>query len=72
LSLPNDFDDEKSKAGRRGQLYQKAQTNAEFKTARELLAAQDSQVKAATSDRYPSFFAALQGHYPGHPARGFV
>ncbi len=41
----------------------------EFKQLAEALAAQDSQVKAATADRYPSFFAALHGSLAGAPGR---
>jgi outer membrane protein len=41
----------------------------EFKELAEALAAQQSQVKAATSDRYPSFFAALKGSLAGAPGR---
>lgn len=41
----------------------------EFRQLAEALAAQESQVKAATSDRYPSFFAAVQGSLAGAPGR---
>ncbi len=41
----------------------------EFKQLAEALAAQESQVKAATSDRYPSFFAAFLGSLAGAPGR---
>ena len=41
----------------------------EFKQLAEALAAQELQVKAATSDRYPSFFAALHGSVAGAPGR---
>jgi outer membrane protein TolC len=41
----------------------------EFKQLAEALAAQESQVKAATSDRYPSFFAALKSSLADAPGR---
>jgi len=41
----------------------------EFKQLAEALAAQKSQVEAATSDRYPSFFVALQASLAGAPGR---
>jgi len=40
-----------------------------LKERHEALAAQESQVKAATSDRYPSFFAAAQGSLAGAPGQ---
>ena len=41
----------------------------EFKQLEAALEAQKSQVKAAQSDRYPSFFAALEGSLAGAPGR---
>jgi outer membrane protein len=49
---------------------QKALTGRpELKQLEEALAAQDSQVRAAQSDRYPSFFVALFGSLAGAPGR---
>jgi len=50
-------------------IQKAADQRPEFKQLAEALAAQDSQVKAATSDRYPSFFAGLQGSLAGAPGR---
>jgi len=50
-------------------LRNAADKRPEFKQLAEALAAQESQVKAATSDRYPSFFAALKGSLAGAPGR---
>jgi outer membrane protein TolC len=50
-------------------LQNAADKRPEFKQLAEALAAQESQVKAATSDRYPSFFAALHGSLAGAPGR---
>ena len=41
----------------------------EFKQLDEALAAQESQIQAAQSDRYPSFFVALVGSLAGAPGR---
>ncbi|MGA3206376.1 MAG: TolC family protein [Syntrophales bacterium] len=41
----------------------------EFKQLAEALAAQKSKVEAAASDRYPSFFVALQASLAGAPGR---
>jgi outer membrane protein TolC len=41
----------------------------EFKQLDEALAAQASQIQAAQSDRYPSFFVAFQGSLAGAPGR---
>lgn len=41
----------------------------EFKQLDEALAAQASQIKATQSDRYPSFFVALEGSLAGAPGR---
>jgi len=41
----------------------------EFKQLEEALAAQQSLVRAAESDRYPSFFVALEGSLAGAPGR---
>ncbi|MFB3924501.1 MAG: TolC family protein [Syntrophales bacterium] len=41
----------------------------EFKQLAEALAAQDYRIKAAVSDMYPSFFAAVQGSLAGAPGR---
>lgn len=41
----------------------------EFKQLDEALAAQESLVRAAESDRYPSFFVALEGSLAGAPGR---
>jgi outer membrane protein TolC len=41
----------------------------EFKQLAEALAAQKSQIKAAESDRYPSFFAAIQASVADAPGR---
>ena len=50
-------------------LQKAAEKRPEFKQLAEALAAQESQVKAAASDRYPSFFAALKGSLAGAPGR---
>ncbi len=50
-------------------LTQAADQRPEFKQLAEALAAQEFQVKAASSDRYPSFFAALQGSVAAAPGR---
>jgi outer membrane protein len=44
-------------------------TRPELKQLAEAISAQEFQVKAATSDRYPSFFAALHGSLAGAPGR---
>jgi outer membrane protein TolC len=41
----------------------------EFKQLDEALAAQKSQIQAVQSDRYPSFFVALEGSLAGAPGR---
>jgi len=41
----------------------------EFKQLEEALAAQQSLIRAAESDRYPSFFVALEGSLAGAPGR---
>jgi outer membrane protein len=41
----------------------------ELKQLAEAISAQEFQVKAASSDRYPSFFAALHGSLAGAPGR---
>jgi outer membrane protein len=41
----------------------------EFKQLDEALAAQESQIQAVQSDRYPSFFVALEGSLAGAPGR---
>jgi outer membrane protein TolC len=41
----------------------------EFKQLDEALAAQESLVRAVESDRYPSFFVALEGSLAGAPGR---
>jgi outer membrane protein len=59
-------------AGFRGleDYIQKAYTERpELKQLEEALAAQDSQIKATQSDRYPSFFVALEGSLAGAPGR---
>ncbi len=50
-------------------LQTAAAERPEFKQLAAGLAAQEFQVKAATSDRYPSFFAALKGSVAGAPGR---
>jgi len=50
-------------------IQQARSERPEFKQLAEALAAQESQVKAATSDRYPSFFAAVKGSLAGAPGR---
>jgi outer membrane protein len=42
---------------------------AEFKQLREALQAQEYQVQALQSDKYPSFFVALKGSLAGAPGR---
>ncbi len=56
-------------AGLEHYLQKAAAGRPEFKQLAEALAAQELQVKAATSDRYPSFFAALHGSVAGAPGR---
>lgn len=56
-------------AGLEEYLQEATAMRPEFKQLTEALAAQESQVKAAASDRYPSFFAALQGSLAGAPGR---
>jgi outer membrane protein TolC len=56
-------------AGLETYLQEAADKRPEFRQLTEALAAQDSQVKAAVSDRYPSFFAALKGSLAGAPGR---
>jgi len=56
-------------AGLESYIQEAMSKRPEFKQLAEALAAQESQVKAATSDRYPSFFAALQGSLAGAPGR---
>ncbi len=56
-------------AGLESYIQEAMSKRPEFKELAEALAAQESQVKAATSDRYPSFFAALQGSLAGAPGR---
>jgi outer membrane protein len=58
-----------SLAGLESYLQEATAKRPEFKQLAEALAAQESQVKAATSDRYPSFFAALRGSLAGAPGR---
>ena len=58
-----------SLAGLETYLQEAADKRPEFRQLTEALAAQDSQVKAAVSDRYPSFFAALKGSLAGAPGR---
>lgn len=58
-----------SLAGLESYLQEAMAKRPEFKQLAEALAAQESQVKAATSDRYPSFFAALRGSLAGAPGR---
>ena len=43
----------------------------EFKQLDEALAAQESQIQAVQSDRYPSVFVALEGSFAGAPGREF-
>ena len=43
----------------------------EFKQLDEALAAQESQIQAVQSDRYPSVFVALEGSLAGAPGREF-
>jgi len=56
-------------AGLESYIQKAADGRPEFKQLAEALAAQESQVKAATSDRYPSFFAALKGSLADAPGR---
>jgi outer membrane protein TolC len=60
---------QESLAGLESYLQEATAKRPEFKQLAEALAAQESQVRAATSDRYPSFFAALQGSLAGAPGR---
>ncbi|HSR10566.1 MAG TPA: TolC family protein [Thermodesulfobacteriota bacterium] len=50
-------------------LEQASAQRPEFKQLAEAIAAQDSQIKAAIADRYPSFFASLIGSVAGAPGR---
>ena len=56
-------------AGLESYLQKASVERPEFKQLAEALAAQESQVKAVTSDLFPSFFAALQGSLAGAPGR---
>jgi outer membrane protein TolC len=58
-----------SLAGLASYIQKATAERPEFKQLAEALSAQESQVKAANSDRYPSFFAALQGSLAGAPGR---
>lgn len=58
-----------SLAGLESYIQEATAKRPEFKQLAQALAAQESQVKAATSDRYPSFFAALRGSLAGAPDR---
>ncbi len=60
---------EETLAGLETYLREAADKRPEFKQLAEALAAQESQVKAAVSDQYPSFFAALKGSLAAAPGR---
>lgn len=56
-------------AGLESYIQKAIDKRPELKQLAEALAAQESQVKAATSDRYPSFFAALKSSLADAPGR---
>ncbi len=56
-------------AGLESYIQKAAAERPEFKQLAAALAAQESQIKAAVSDQYPSFFAALRGSVAGAPGR---
>ncbi len=58
-----------SLTGLESYIREATERRPEFKQLAEALAAQESQVRAATADRYPSFFAALRGSLAGAPGR---
>jgi len=79
IQLPPDVDfdpadktlsmQEEGPAGLDSYIQKAAERRPEFKQLAEALAAQKSQVEAATSDRYPSVFAALKGSLADAPGR---